>query len=67
MITKINRAKSNNGFHGQITPYKRTILIVDDEVLNLQLLSELLTGEGYAVVCISNSEEAVATVTAGQA
>jgi len=42
--------------------YNRTILVVDDEVLNLQLLSELLTGEGYTVVCISNSEEAAAKV-----
>jgi adenylate cyclase len=40
----------------------RTILVIDDEVLNLQLLKELLTIEGYAVVCISNSEEAAAKV-----
>ena len=31
-------------------PHKRTILVIDDEVLNLQFLNELLTDAGYAVV-----------------
>jgi len=41
---------------------KRTILVIDDEVLNLQFLNELLTDAGYAVVGISSSAEAADAV-----
>lgn len=44
-------------------PHKRTILVIDDELLNLQFLNELLTVAGYTVVTMSNGAEAVDKVS----
>ena len=41
---------------------KYKILIVDDEQDIRQILTILLTGEGYEVVCACNSEEAIKLV-----
>ena len=38
------------------------VLVVDDEAANVQLLTTLLTREGYAVVTASNGEEALGAV-----
>jgi len=38
------------------------VLVVDDEAANVQLLTTLLTREGYAVVTASNGEEALGAI-----
>jgi len=43
---------------GQPESRDRTILAVDDEKLNLKLLSKMLEPEGYRVLCASSAEEA---------
>lgn len=39
----------------------KTVLIVEDNDLNLKLLNDLLQAEGYSTVCTRSGEEAVAT------
>lgn len=38
----------------------RRVLLVDDDTTNLEILSELLRAESYAVVCARNGAEAMA-------
>ena len=38
----------------------KTVLLVDDDTSNLELLGEILRGEGYTVVCARNGAEALA-------
>ncbi len=40
-------------------PSKATILIADDEEMNRELLSEILTGEGYNIICAEDGERAL--------
>ena len=42
-----------------------SILIADDNELNLDLLSEILTSEGYSVTCVKNGDAAVASAQSG--
>jgi CheY-like chemotaxis protein len=39
-----------------------TILVADDEELNRELLSTLLTGEGYQVICANDGDEALSAI-----
>jgi putative two-component system response regulator len=41
---------------------KATILIADDDDLNRELLSEILSAEGYTVVCAANGDQAFDTI-----
>jgi putative two-component system response regulator len=41
---------------------KEVVLIADDDEANRDLLSGLLAGEGYQVICVSNGEQAVQAV-----
>ena len=43
-----------------------TILVIDDELSMLEVLSEMLSREGYTVVTTPSTEEAVGVVQAGQ-
>ncbi|MBZ8181881.1 ATP-binding protein [Oscillatoria salina] len=45
--------------------HKLTILIVDDEPINLQVLTNYLSGENYDLVPLSNGIEALAAIAAG--
>jgi len=45
------------------TPDKQTILIVDDNAMNLQLLGGLLVDEGYKVSVAKNGVEALKRLT----
>jgi putative two-component system response regulator len=40
-------------------PSKATVLIADDEEMNRELLSEILTGEGYNIICAEDGERAL--------
>ena len=40
----------------------KTILVADDEELNRELLSTLLTAEGYQVVCANDGDEALSAI-----
>ena len=40
----------------------KTVLLIDDDTHNLELLGEVLRGEGYAVVCARNGAEALASL-----
>src|SRR5258708_11695112 len=42
--------------------HKGTILVADDNEANRELLSALLSAEGYQVVCAANGQEALARV-----
>ncbi|HEX5634984.1 MAG TPA: response regulator [Gemmatimonadales bacterium] len=42
----------------------KTVLLVDDDTTNLELLGELLRAEGYTVVCARNGAEALACLRA---
>jgi len=42
-----------------------SILIADDNDLNLDLLSEILTSEGYSVTCVKSGDAAVASAQSG--
>jgi two-component system sensor histidine kinase/response regulator len=46
------------------TPEKETILIVDDSPVNLQLLSTMLTKQGYRVRCADSGSQALADIQA---
>jgi putative two-component system response regulator len=48
-----------------LEPIKATILVADDNEANLELLSSILTAEGYEVVCATNGDQALAAVRAG--
>jgi len=41
---------------------KRTVLIVEDNELNLKLLDDVLQAEGYGTVCVRSGEEALPTM-----
>jgi len=43
---------------------KHDILIIDDTVANLQLLSQLLTGHGYKVRAVRDGAHAIAAAQA---
>jgi putative two-component system response regulator len=45
--------------------YEGTILVADDNEANRELLSALLSPEGYKVVCAANGQEALARVHSG--
>lgn len=45
---------------------QRQILLVDDDTANLEILSEVLRGEGYTVVCARNGAEALACLRNAQ-
>jgi len=40
-------------------PWKATVLIADDEEVNRELLSEILTEEGYNIICAEDGERAL--------
>ena len=40
----------------------KTILVADDEESNRELLSALLTAEGYQVVCANDGDEALSAI-----
>jgi putative two-component system response regulator len=42
-----------------LKPDTPTILIADDDEINRELLSEILTGEGYSVVCAEDGDRAL--------
>jgi len=46
-------------FHTQIPNHERTILLVDDEQTNLQVLKTLLDAQGYQVMLAENGREAI--------
>lgn len=41
-----------------------TVLVADDDEMNLELLSDILVGEGYKVVCAENGDQALEEMTA---
>ncbi len=43
-------------------PNSRTILVVDDEMINLQILQNLLSLQGYQVFCCQDGHEALAVL-----
>ena len=45
--------------------HEGTILVADDNEANRELLSALLSAEGYQVVCAANGQEALARVDSG--
>ncbi|HPA45061.1 MAG TPA: SpoIIE family protein phosphatase [bacterium] len=45
--------------HSHIPNHERTILLVDDEQTNLQLLRTLLVAQGYQVILAENGREAI--------
>jgi len=44
----------------------KTVLLVDDDTTNLEMLGEILRAEGYTVVCARNGAEALACLRAAQ-
>jgi putative two-component system response regulator len=42
---------------------KATILVADDDEMNRDLFSDILTGEGYKVVCAENGDEALHAIS----
>jgi two-component system cell cycle response regulator DivK len=40
----------------------KTVLIIEDNELNLKLLNDILQAEGYSTVCFGNGEEALDAV-----
>jgi len=49
-----------------MTNARRRILLVDDDTANLEMVADLLRGEGYTVVCARNGAEALACVVNAQ-
>jgi putative two-component system response regulator len=50
----------------EATATKATILVADDNQANLELLSGILEGAGYGVVCVSDGRQALQAVRSGQ-
>lgn len=50
---------------GSIICNGRTILVVDDEPINLKVVSNLLLTKGYAVECVSGGQKALDKIAAG--
>jgi two-component system phosphate regulon response regulator PhoB len=49
-----------------MTQATRRLLLVDDDTANLEVLSDVLRAEGYAVVCARNGAEAMACLLNAQ-
>ena len=47
-----------------VSKQAKTVLLVDDDTHNLELLGEVLRAQGYAVVCARNGAEALACLAA---
>jgi len=62
LSTDSNPVQAPTALVGLRPPRKARILVVDDEKINVQLISRFLIREGYEVVCASNGVEAIASV-----
>src|SRR6202042_3720840 len=50
---------AGEGLKLNATACKATILVADDNDMNRELLSDILTGEGYKVICAEDGEKAL--------
>ena len=63
---KINNFLGKASHNIEISDQANTILVVDDEVINLQIMQNLLSLQGYQVYCCQDGQEALAVLEVEQ-
>ena len=62
MTLSINHTSGNNSIAINEANNNKTILLVEDNDLNIEIANELLCSSGFNVICATNGQEALNTV-----
>ena len=62
MTLSTNHKSSNNSITTNKANNNKTILLVEDNDLNIEIANELLCSSGFNVICATNGQEALNTV-----
>ena len=62
MTLSTNHTSGNNSIAINEANNNKTILLVEDNDLNIEIANELLCSSGFNVICATNGQEALNTV-----